>query len=651
MTAARPANSAFAWFGSRTAALALLLGLLVGGSGAFHPAFMAPANLRDIALAAAPVIVLALGGAFVVLTGEIDISVGSLYGLVLAVFGRLAAPSRGDLDPLLAALAVLALGGAAGLVNGLLVAYGRVPSIIATLGTMTIGRGLIEWTLGGAWITDIPAQVRSMSATSLAGIPVAVLAALLATAVGAAIVGRTPFGLRLRAVGSNPSAARLTGLSPEALRVAAFVLSGLSAAVAALLSAPNLAVIDSGLGQGLELVVVTAVVVGGISIRGGAGELAAVAVAALLLGTVRTVLVFLKLGPSAAYWERAVFGVMILAAVLFDPGRQGRRPPPPIVEADVRRLDRQSIVRGLVGLALLALVALMVEPEFLGGEVQGSLLGLIAEIALVAIPATLIVIAGGIDLSVGSAMALAAVVGGLIFEKGGSLWLGSAAALGTGAAAGLLNGILAPRSRLHPLIVTLATLSLFRGLAEGISGGRVFSTFPEALTGFGTAELAFLPAVVLPSIILLIAAALVFGRGRIGRELRAVGYAETACRMSGIAVDRLRVTLYVASGAAAGGAALLFMARRHTAKADIGVGLELEVVTALVLGGTSVAGGRGTLLGTVLGVLFLHELRQFVAWEWARDEVVLMVLGSVLVAGVLIERRLALRPAFRKMHA
>ena len=135
---------------------------------------------------------------------------------------------------------------------------------------------------------------------------------------------RTPRGRRLYAIGSNPAAARTAGLPVARLKLFAFTLTGLLTAIATLVSAPQLSVIESGAGVGFELLVVTAVVVGGTSIRGGSGTITGAALAVLLLGIVRTVLLYVfrarGLGDSATYWERAIQGAFILAAVVFDPG-------------------------------------------------------------------------------------------------------------------------------------------------------------------------------------------------------------------------------------------------------------------------------------------------------------------------------------------
>ena len=177
----------------------------------------------------------------------------------------------------------------------------------------------------------------------------------------------------------------------------------------------------------------------------------------------------------------------------------------------------------------------------------------------------------------------------------------------TGAAAGALNGVFVAFVRVHPLIVTLATLAAYQGIAEGISLDRPVSGFPAAVTQWGQGTLWGLPIPGLIFVAALAATAFVVTRTPLGLRLSAIGYNETAARYSGIAVACLKLLLYTASGLTAALAALLFVARRSTAKADIGTGMELTVITAVVLGGTSIFGGRGRLFGTVLGVLLIHE--------------------------------------------
>jgi rhamnose transport system permease protein len=300
---------------------------------------------------------------------------------------------------------------------------------------------------------------------------------------------------------------------------------------------------------------------------------------------------------------------------------------------------------GLLGLLIvLVLAAWQIEPVFTSRAVQVELSTHIYEMAILALPMTLIMITGGIDLSVGATMALSAVVLGLTFEAGLPMYLTALLAVLTGTVAGALNGVFVARVRVHPLIVTLATLSAYRGIAEGVSLGRPISGFPENFTFLGAGAVAGLP---LPGVFFALAAiasGVLLTWSAFGRRLYAIGFNESACRFSGISVDRIKLLLYTLSGAAAGVAAVIFTARRNTAKADVGLDMELNVITAVVLGGTSVFGGRGTIIGTLLGVALIHETSEFVSWRWHSDESILLAIGvllviSVLLNGVLLRRR------------
>ncbi|HVP12967.1 MAG TPA: ABC transporter permease [Phycisphaerae bacterium] len=300
---------------------------------------------------------------------------------------------------------------------------------------------------------------------------------------------------------------------------------------------------------------------------------------------------------------------------------------------------------GLLGLFVALMVVIsQVEPAFASRQVQAELSTHVFELAILALPMTFIMITGGIDLSAGSTMALSAVVLGLTFERGAPPSVAALLAVLAGAMAGALNGVFVAHVHVHPLIVTLATLSAYRGIAEGVSLGRPISGFPEQFTSLGTGTVAGVP---LPGIIFALAA---LGSGvmlmwsAFGRRLYAIGFNENACRFSGISVDRIKLMLYTLSGTAAGLAAVIFAARRNTAKADVGLDMELNVITAVVLGGTSVFGGRGTLVGTLLGVALIHETSEFVSWRWHSDESILLAIGvllvvSVLLNGLLLKRR------------
>lgn len=296
------------------------------------------------------------------------------------------------------------------------------------------------------------------------------------------------------------------------------------------------------------------------------------------------------------------------------------------------------IHEGVLGVLLLVVIGLAawLDPPFMAPRTQLGLSTHAFELAVLALPMTLIIISGGIDLSVGSTIALAAVVLGLLYEARTPVWIAGLAAIVAGAAAGALNGFFIARVRVHPLIVTLATLAAYRGLAEGISLGRPISGFPPGFLALGSGTVLGLP---IPGLVFLLAALAVIAiasRTIAGFWVYAIGGNERAARYSGVPVGSVTLALYTLCGAGAGLAGVFFVARRNTAKADIGTGIELEVITAVVLGGTSIFGGRGTIIGTILGVAIIHEVREFVSWHWQQNELILIVTGSILIGSILL---------------
>ena len=299
-----------------TLAVALLLTLSLVQS--INHAFLGTNNVRDLLVQISPFVILSCGMTFVMLLGEIDISVGSVCGLLSACLGLMVSPTHLGLPANLVAVVVIAAGAMFGLVNGLLVAFGRVPSIIVTLGMLTVLRGVTEVLLGGKWVTDLTPAIRVFGTGQIVGIPVPVLAAGLTVALSVIVATQTPFGRRLYAVGSNPHAAEIKGLPSRRIKLVAFAVLGMLAGLATLVSAPQLLVVESGFASGWELFVVTCVVVGGVSAKGGRGTVVGAVLGVALLGIVRTVLIFAKLGDQAVYWERSIQGAFILGAVLAD---------------------------------------------------------------------------------------------------------------------------------------------------------------------------------------------------------------------------------------------------------------------------------------------------------------------------------------------
>jgi rhamnose transport system permease protein len=306
----------------------------------------------------------------------------------------------------------------------------------------------------------------------------------------------------------------------------------------------------------------------------------------------------------------------------------------------VRSLLRHEVVLAILVVVTLAVLARQSDRFFTTDNLlnQGRLA---AELGLVSLTMTFVIVTGGIDLSVGSILGLGAIMVGVFWHNiGMPLPLAMILAVAVGGLCGLGNGLIITRFKVPPLIATLATLALYRGLAEGISQSRSVRGYPEWFFRLGQGEVAGVPTQVWVLVLAALAAGLVLGRTTFGRATYALGANEIAARFSGVAVDRTKLLIYTASGLAAGLAAVIFVSRVSTTRSDMGTGLELDVITAVVLGGTSIFGGKGTVTGTVLGLVLIQALRNGLALAGVKGDGTIVVIGGVLILAILVSNLL-----------
>ena len=276
------------------------------------PGYFARENLSDLFLANIPVLVVALGMTFVILTGQIDVSVGSMFaicGVAAGVFAKSGLPVAA------AALAACLIGGGLGAINGALVGYLGIPSIVVTLASMVALRDGLRWHTQGGWVQDLPPNFQwfgfSQAAyPALAFLAVAILVVLLGWGLRNLRVGRAFY-----ATGSNTEGARLAGIDTSLVTFSAFVITGTLTAFAAVLNSVRFNQIPSNTGLGLEMKVIAAVIVGGAAITGGVGTITGTVLGVILLAAIGPALTFLGI---TAYWERAIQGGIILTAVILD---------------------------------------------------------------------------------------------------------------------------------------------------------------------------------------------------------------------------------------------------------------------------------------------------------------------------------------------
>jgi rhamnose transport system permease protein len=306
---------------SREALLGLATLALLGLIAARFPAFVRPANLAQVFNDTAPLMLLAIGQMIVILTRCIDLSVAAN----LALCGMVAALMNGAGVPLAAILAaVVALGACLGALNGLLVWKAGIPSIVVTLGTMTIYRGTVFLLTNGAWVNahQMSDAFKALPRAVILGLPVMSWIALAAIALFALVLARTPLGRAFHAVGGNPHAAVYAGIDVGRTQFVAFTISGALAGLTGYLWVARYAVAYVDIAGGFELDVVAACVIGGVAIAGGAGTVAGAVLGALFLGVIKNALPVVGISP---FWQMAISGSAIILAVAFN-AAQSRSP-------------------------------------------------------------------------------------------------------------------------------------------------------------------------------------------------------------------------------------------------------------------------------------------------------------------------------------
>ena len=262
--------------------------------------------------------IIAVGMTMVILTGQVDVAVGATAGVCAVLSATLA---REGMPPLLAALVATLAGGSIGLASGFLVARLRLPSIVVTLALLVILRDGLRWATDGAWVGDLPASFQWFGLGQGGGQTLLIALTLAAIVAGAWFLRTTPLGRAVYATGSDAESAQILGLRPDRVVIVSFAACGLLTGLAAALNASRFAEVPGAITAGVEMKVIAAVVVGGTSIAGGRGSIAGTVIGVALLGAIGTGLTFLGV---SAYWERALQGAIILAAILYETMRRRR---------------------------------------------------------------------------------------------------------------------------------------------------------------------------------------------------------------------------------------------------------------------------------------------------------------------------------------
>jgi rhamnose transport system permease protein len=300
----------------RELGLLVALAVVIVVTTAYNPRFLSAQSIRDLLLNASIVALLTVGQTVVVITRNVDLSVGSVLGLTAFLTGYFFV-DHPRLPIVLALLLGLLIGLGCGAVNGIVTAVGRVPSLVVTLGTLYVYRGIDYAVAGGRQVNaeDLPDGLLNLGSGRILGVPYLAVITVVLVASAAYVLRSFISGRELYAIGSNPDAAVLAGIPVGRRVLAAFIASGAVAGLAGALWTARFGTVDAAAGSGFELQVIAAVVVGGVAIFGGSGSVVGAALGALLLSTIGSALVVLKV-PS--FWLQAIAGALLLGAIALD---------------------------------------------------------------------------------------------------------------------------------------------------------------------------------------------------------------------------------------------------------------------------------------------------------------------------------------------
>jgi ribose transport system permease protein len=318
---------------------------------------------------------------------------------------------------------------------------------------------------------------------------------------------------------------------------------------------------------------------------------------------------------------------------------------PPSLSATTLTHGARAVLREAgIGVALLVLVGMfaLLSPIFLTPANLTNIFTQISINVILAVGMTFVILVGGIDLSVGSVMALCAVIAGTVLkieglDTGPGVALALAASMAVGAACGFVNGAISAFWGIPSFIVTLGMLNIARGAALQWTQARSIYELPDAFNNFGSATFLGLPAIFLVALLLVALGWFVLNRSVFGRLIYATGNNEEAVRLAGHATRRIKIAAFVIAGAAVGVGAVIYMTRLNIASPIAGIGFELNAIAAVIIGGTSLSGGRGSIVGTLLGACIIGVLANGLILIGMSDFLRQMVTGFVIILAVVLD--------------
>lgn len=637
--------------------------------------------------------VMTVGMTFVIVNKDLDLSVGSIYGLVATVFSINYSPTMGDSGLLQAVAWALAAGVLVGVFNGFLVTVLKVPAFIATLTVLFIGRGFITGLSQGKTISYLVKANNdpwffALGQTNALGFNNQIFIFLVIAAIGAVVLARMRWGYETFATGGNELASGYAGMNTNWIRMRAYILSALCATIAGLMAVAQNRGLGPAEGQGLELTVIASVIVGGAAITGGRGRIIGSGLGAILIVLIDKVL---RLGfpitriqevngkqiainavaqlPSGAV--PAFLGLILILAVLVEPYVVARKlpqrlwarlrglPPPAVTDTGgvaiqaaqtfgarsaARAMHARGIARffyrrdaaAIMLVVVLWLMGVILRPDFWASlDNSFNLLLAFTEVALLSIGLTYVIANGDIDLSVGSVLAFAGSTCAFCMVKLGIPPIFSVLiALLAGSLAGAVNGWLVTRFRLPAFVASLGMFYMARGLAVWLVSGNQLSNFPAGFNLLGRKLIEFFKfynitvpdgilydlaaAISVQTIIMVviaIIAGIVLAYTTIGQKVLATGGNTRAAQYAGINTNRVRFWSLVFSAFCASVAGILYIAFFRAFNPAAGNLRELDGIASVIIGGGSIFGGFGSVIGSLAGAAVIALLRALLSLQ------------------------------------
>jgi ribose transport system permease protein len=668
--------------------------------------------------------VMAVGMTFVIVNKDLDLSVGSLYGLTSVVFSVAFSSSYFDSDLYVAIAWSLGIGILVGVINGTLVTLLRVPAFIATLTILFIGRGFVTGLSGGKTISYLEKAKHfpaffAIGENNAWGFNNQIFVFIVFAIIGAFLLAKTRIGYQTFATGGNELASIYAGIPTSWVRMRAYLLSAFCATIGGMMQVSQ----DRGMiaqsGQGLELIVIASVIVGGASILGGRGRIFGSSLGVIMvvlidkvlregipttrvikIGDIETkVQAVAQLPPGAV---PAFLGFILIIAVLVEPwlirrnvfGRlwarlRGRPAPPPLEMGGIaiegvqtkgtavsdralasvgmrKWLARRDAAAILIAIVLWA-VGLYLRPDFWGGlDNSFNLLLAFTEVAFVSIGLTFVIANGDIDLSVGSILAMSGAVAAFSMKTlGFDPWMAVVLALLGGCLAGLVNALVTVGFGLPAFVATLGMFYTARGIAAWLVSGRELFGFPEKYNLIGRKLIeAFRYFDVAPAqgsllydisaalsvqsifmAVLAVFAGIFLGYTVWGQQVYATGGNRRAADYAGVNTRRIRALSLVFSALCAAFAGCIYIAFYRSFTPTAGQFRELDGIASVIIGGGSIFGGYGTIIGSLAGAAVITLLRALLSLQiitasgdsfvlpnvWVNVFIGVILLGAVLI--------------------